>query len=38
MTSISKNVFINKLVDIVDKYNNAYRSTNKMKPIAVKTN
>ena len=27
MTSVSKNVYIDKLDDIVDKYNNAYQST-----------
>ena len=27
MTSISKNVYIDKLDDIVDKYNNTYHST-----------
>ena len=38
MTSISKNVYIDKLNDIVDKYNNTYHSTIKMKPIGVKDN
>ena len=38
MTSISKNVSINKVDDIVDKYNNAYHTTIKMKPIDVKDN
>ena len=32
MTSVSNNVYINKLNDIVDKYNNSYHSTIKMKP------
>ena len=36
MTSISKNVYIDKLDDIVDKYNNTYHTTIKMKPIDVK--
>ena len=36
MTSVSKNVFIDKLADIVNKYNNAYHNTNKMKPTDVK--
>ena len=36
MTSISKNVYINKLNDIVNKYNNAYHRTIKMKPVDVK--
>ena len=35
MTSISKNVY-NKLDDIVNKYNNAYHNTIKMKHIDVK--
>ena len=38
MTSISKNVYINKLDDIVDEYNNTYHTTIKMKPIDVKEN
>ena len=37
MTSISKNVYIDKLDDIVDKYNNTYHSTIKMKPLDVKS-
>ena len=36
MTSISKNVYIDKLDDIVDEYNNTYHTTIKMKPIDVK--
>ena len=31
MTSISRNVFTNKLDDIVNKYNNIYHRTIKMK-------
>ena len=38
MTSISKNVYIDKLDDIVNKYNNRYYSTIKMKPVNVKLN
>ena len=38
MTSISKSVYIDKLDDIVDKYNNTYHATIKMKPIDVKDN
>ena len=38
MTSISKNVYIDKLDDIVNKYNNRYYSTIKMKPANVKLN
>ena len=33
MTSFSKNVYIDKLDDIVSKDNNTYHSTIKMKPI-----
>ena len=35
MTSISKNVYIHKLDDIVNKYNNTYHSTIKMNPVDV---
>ena len=38
VTSISKNVYIDKLDDIVDEYNNTYHTTIKMKPIDVKDN
>ena len=38
MTSISKNVYIDKLDDIVNEYNNTYHRTIKMKPIEVKDN
>ena len=38
MTSISKNVYTDKLDDIVNKYNNTYHSTFKMKPVDVKSN
>ena len=38
MTSISKNIYIDKLDDIVDEYNNTYHTTIKMKPIDVKDN
>ena len=38
MTSISKNVYIDKLDDIANEYNNAYHTTTKMKPIDVKDN
>ena len=38
MTSISKNVYNYKLDDIVNKYNNTYHTTIKMKPIDVKDN
>ena len=36
ITSISKNVYIDKLEYIVNKYNNAYHTTIKMKPADVK--
>ena len=36
MTSVSKNVYIDKLDDIVREYNNTYHRTNKMKLIDVK--
>ena len=38
MTSISKNVYIDKLDDIVNEYNNTYHRTIKMKPVDVKDN
>ena len=38
VSSISKTVFINKLGDILNKYNNTYHSTMKMKPSDVKSN
>ena len=38
MTSISKNVYIDKLDDIVHKYNNKKHRTIKMKPIDAKDN
>ena len=37
MTSISKNVYIDKLDDIVNEYNNIYHRTIKMKSIDVKS-
>ena len=37
MTSISRNVYSDKLDDIVHKYNNTYHSTIKMKPVDVKS-
>ena len=36
MTSISKNMYIDKLDDIVNKYNNTYHRTIKMRPVDVK--
>ena len=37
MTSVSRNVYIDKLDDIVNEYNNTYHSTIKMKPFDVKS-
>ena len=37
MTSVSKNVYIDKSDDIVSKYNNTYHSIIKMKPVDVKS-
>ena len=37
MTPISKNMHINKLDDIVNKYNNTYHGTIQMKPADVKS-
>ena len=38
MTSISKNVYIGKLDDIVNEFDNTYHTTIKMKPIDAKDN
>ena len=38
LTSISKNLYIDKLDDIANEYNNTYHRTIKMKPIDVKDN
>ena len=38
MTSVSKNMYIDKLDDIVNKYNNTYHGTIKMKTVDVKWN
>ena len=38
MISISKNVYINKLDDILNEYINTYHRTTKMKPVDVKDN
>ena len=37
MTSVSKNVYVNKLDGIVNKYNNTYLSTIKMNAFDVKS-
>ena len=36
MTLISKDIYINKLDDIINKYNNTYHSTIKTIPVDVK--
>ena len=38
MTLVSKNVYTNKLDDIVGEYNNTYHRTIKMKPVNAKDN
>ena len=38
MTSISKNVNIDKLDDIVKEYNNKYHTSIKMKPVDIMDN
>ena len=38
MTSISKIMYIDKLEDTVDEYNNTYHRKIKMKPVDVKDN
>ena len=38
MTSVSKNVYIDKLDDIINEYNNIYYGTIKMKPVDAKDN
>ena len=37
MTSVSKNVYIDNLANIVNKYSNTYHSTIKTKPVDVKS-
>ena len=37
MTSVSKNLYIDKLHGIVNKYNNTYHIKIKMKPVDVKS-
>ena len=38
MTSVSKNVYIDKLDNILNEHNNRYHRTIKMKPVDVKDN
>ena len=35
MNSVSKNVYIHKLDDIVNKYNDTYHRANKIKPVDI---
>ena len=37
MTAVSKNVYIDKLDHIVNKHNNSYHKTSKMKPVDIKS-
>ena len=37
MTSLSKNMYIDKLDDIVNKYNSTYHITIKMKTVDIKS-
>ena len=37
MSSVSKNVYINNLADIINKYNTTYHSTIKMEAVGVKS-
>ena len=37
MILISKNMYINKLDNLVNEYKNTYHSTNKMKPADIKS-
>ena len=37
MTSVSQNVYVDQLDDIVNKYNNTYHSRIKIKPVDVKS-
>ena len=37
MTSISTSAYINKLDNVVNKYNNTYHGTVKMEPVDVKS-
>ena len=38
MTLVSKNIYIDKLDHIVNKYNSRYHSTIKIEPVDVKSN
>ena len=38
MTSVSQNLYVDKLDDIVNEFNNRYHSTIRIKPADVKSN
>ena len=38
MNSVSRNVYVDRLYDVVNEYNNSYHRTIKMKPVDVKDN
>ena len=38
MISVSKNVYVDKLDNVVNKYNNKYHSSIKIRPVDVKSN
>ena len=38
MTAVSKNVYVDKLDDVVNEYNNTYHRTIKIRPIKIKDN
>ena len=38
MTSVSKKMYVDKLDNIVNKYNNTYHSTTKMKSVDLNSN
>ena len=38
MTAVSKNVYVDKLDDAVNEYNNTYHRTIKIRPIKIKDN
>ena len=37
MTSVSKNMYLGKLADIVNRYNNTYNNTINMKSVDIKS-
>ena len=38
LTSVSQNLYVDKLDDIVNEFNNMYHSTVRIKPVDVKSN